>query len=378
MKLFLVGDFPEDDKTYGGVEGVLVNLANELSHLPDVELVLVSTSIDTGFKTFKDKCKTYNLNFRASFLKAKRKFEEIVSAEKPDIIHLQGVVPGVLLYKKKYRNIFVVTQHAILSEERLWQVSLKRKMLFRLKELIEKYYFKRIQNIIFISEYNQNLYLKNARRNKAVKYARIPNPVNKIFFQMYANPAFRKSHELYFVGEIKKRKGLHILLQALHILNRRGVYCKLHVIGGFKEKQYEGEIEHLLKSLQLSESVVFCGWKNQMEVIEYSKDIPVFVLPSFQETLPLSIAEAMSQGKIVVATDICGIPEMIENEVSGYLFSKGNFSELADVLQKVFENPDRQESISENAKVMSKRYLPTNVLDSTLDFYKSVLAAKLG
>lgn len=375
MKILLVGDFPKDNETIGGVQGVLVNLTNELIRRNDIELVLISTSLDSGFKQFNDKCRNYKLNFRASFLKAKRKFDEIVGAEKPDIIHLQGTVPGVLLYKKKYRKIFVLTQHAILGEERLWQVSLKRKLLFRLKELIEKYYLKRIQNIIFISEYNQNIYLKNIRRNKDLKYALIPNPVNKIFFQMDASPIFQKCRELYFVGEIKKRKGLHILLRALHILNRRGVHCKLHLIGGFKEKKYKREIEHLLKSLGLAQSVAFCGWKKQMEVIEYSKDIPVFVLPSFQETLPLSIAEAMCQGKIVVTTDICGIPEMIEKGVSGYLFSKGNFLELADVLQKVFENTAEQKNISKNAKVISKKYHPTKVVDSTLDFYRSILAA---
>lgn len=378
MKLFLVGDFPKDDIICGGVEGVLINLANELILRPDVELVLVSMSIDTNFGIFEDKCKTYNLNFRAGFLKAKRKFGQIVGIEKPDIIHLQDVIPGALLYRNQYRHIFVVTQHAILSEERLWQVSFKRKLLFWLKECIENYYFGRIQNIIFISEYNQNVYLKHAAPNENLRYARIPNPVNEVFFQMDTSLKFRRNNELYFVGEIKKRKGLHILLQALHVLEQRGVHCKLHVIGGFKEKQYESEIEHLLKSLRLSESVVFCGWKNQMEVIKYAKDIPVFVLPSFQETLPLSIAEAMSQGKIVVATDICGIPEMIKNGVSGYLFSRGDVSELADILQNIFENTVQQNNISENAKLMSKRYLPANVLDCTLDFYESILTAKHG
>ncbi|WP_149276833.1 glycosyltransferase family 4 protein [Pareuzebyella sediminis] len=373
MKIFLVGDFPADDKTYGGVEGVLVNLAHGLIERPEIEVVLVSIAKDSQFNIFKGKSKTYKIDFRSSFIKAKNKFNEIVDTERPDIIHIQGVVPGVLLFRKGYRNIFVVTQHAILSEERLWQVSLKRKLLFNLKQLIENYYLKRIKNIIFISEYNRKIYLEKASKNRVLNSALIPNPVNELFFQTHFDIELSKSNELYFVGEVKKRKGLHVLLKAIYILKQNNISCRLHVIGGFKEKPYEAKVKKMIASLDISENIVFCGWKNQKEIVEYSYNIPVFVLPSFQETLPLSIAEAMSQGKIVIATNICGIPEMIEDGVSGYLFSKGNAPELAHVLEKAFEDDDRQKRIAKNALSMSKKYHPKNVLDKTLDFYNNVM-----
>lgn len=373
MKLFLVGDFPKDDKTYTGVEGVLVNLANELIERTDVQLVLISLSPDCDLKRFENRCKTYKLKFRTSFFSARTKFNEIVHIEKPDIIHLQDIVPGVLLYKKKYKHIFVVTQHAVLSEERLWQVSLKRKILFKVKELIEMYYFRKIRNIIFISEYNKNVYFVKAPSKRLLNFQRIPNPVNEVFFQVPAPPISVNGNELYFVGEIKKRKGLHVLIRALHVLKQDHINCKLHVIGGFKESHYKNEVIHLVESLDLTENVLFSGWKNQTEIIEYSKKISVFVLPSFQETLPLSIAEAMCQGKIVVATNICGIPEMVEDGVSGYLFQPGDFIGLAGVLKKIFENMEQQKDVRNNAILVGKKFKPKTIVDKTIDFYKTLL-----
>ncbi|WP_289063689.1 glycosyltransferase family 4 protein [uncultured Zobellia sp.] len=377
MKLFLVGDFPEDNKTYGGVQGVLVNMANELVKRSDVELVLVSTSFNSGFTKFENKCSVYKLSFRQSFLEARRQFNNIVIKESPDVIHLQGVVPGVLLYRSSYRNFFVVTQHAILSEERLLQVTIKRKVLFRIKEIVENYYLNRIKNIIFISKYNKRIYFKKNDKNLDVNSELIVNPVNDIFFQNDSKINNGQGrNEMYFVGEIKKRKGLHVLIQALHLLDKKGIDSRLHVIGGYKEMEYKKEIDKLISSLNVSEKVIFCGWKNQMEVLRYAQDIPVFVLPSFQETLPLSIAEAMSQGKIVVATDICGIPEMIKNNESGYLFPKGNSKKLAKVLAQIFQNPNKQEKVREKAKFASKRFQPKTVIEGTINFYKHVLSKK--
>jgi len=369
IKVFLVGDFPEDDKTYGGVQGVLMNLTNELIHRPTIELVLVSLTEKSAFEKFEDKCKTYKLNFRSSIFKAKSAFNTIYRKEKPDIVHIQGVVPGAILFKKEYDKSFIVTQHAILSEERLWQVSLKRKLLFRFKELVENYYLKKIKSIIFISEYNKNLYF--SKFNKSINYKLIPNPVNTIFFEGNSTFENQKQNEMYFVGEIKKRKGLHVLLKAIALLKGKGLNTKLHVIGGFKELEYEKEIKLMISDLAIEEEIIFCGWKNQQEILEYIPRIPVFVLPSFQETLPLSIAEALCHAKIVVATNKCGIPEMIEDEKSGYLFQTGDSVGLANKLESIFSKENKD--ISKNALAASERYNPKNVVDETIEFYKSLV-----
>jgi len=55
MKIILIGDFPKDNETSGGVQGVLVNLTNELISRDGIELALVSTSLDSSFKPLRMK-----------------------------------------------------------------------------------------------------------------------------------------------------------------------------------------------------------------------------------------------------------------------------------------------------------------------------------
>jgi len=253
-------------------------------------------------------------------------------------------------------------------------VTSKRKILFKIKEKVEDYYLNKIKNIIFISEYNKGIYFEKNGDSDDVNSELIVNPVNEIFYQNTAVLESQVPNEMYFVGEIKKRKGLHILIKALHLLDKKGIDSKLHVIGGYKEMEYKKEIDDLISSLNISEKVIFGGWKNQSEVLSYAQNIPVFVLPSFQETLPLSIAEAMTQGKIVVATDICGIPEMIKNHESGYLFPKGDSEKLAEVLAHIFQNPDKRKVVSDNAKLASKRFQPETVIERTINFYERILS----
>lgn len=374
MKVFLVGDFPKDDKIYGGVEGVLINLTNEFIKHQDVELILGSLSTKSELKRFEGKCPIYKLDLKKAPFKSKKIFQQIVLKEKPDIIHVQGVVPGSFIFHKEYANIFTVTQHAILKEERLWQASTKRRILFRIKELFERQYLRKIQNLIFISKYNRDIYFETYSNTKSLKYDLIPNSVNPVFFK---KPVLNrnKENDMYFVGEIKKRKGLHVLIRAIAHLKKQDINCRVHVIGGFKEAEYKKEILALISTLKVSKSIIFCGWKKQAEIMEYTEGIPIFVLPSFQETLPLSIAEAMCQGKIVVASDICGIPEMIQHEVSGYLFPKGDYIALAEVLKSVFKAD--QNLISKKAIVESKRYHPEDVIEKTIRFYQQILNSNL-
>jgi len=373
MKVILVGDYPKDDKIQTGVQGVLVSLTDELLRHDEIDLIIVSLTEGTFLEKYHGKCTIRKVNLRSSMLKARREFRSIILDEDPDIIHLQGVVPGCLLYSRKYKDIFVVTQHAILRKERLWQVSHLRKVKFFIKEVIERYYLSKIQNLIFISDYNKELFYRSLNAHKPSYHATIPNPVNGLFGTAEQNTNTPWKNELYFVGELKKRKGLHVLIQALALLKERNHNFKLHLIGGFKEMAYKRHIHALIEEKKLAENIYFCGWKDPSEIIVYTKDIPIFVLPSFQETLPLSVAEAMTMGKLVIASDVGGTHEMIEDGRSGFLFRPGDFEGLADILTQILSNLEAQKTLMFNAKKGSAKYSVDAVLQQTLSFYKNIM-----
>lgn len=74
-----------------------------------------------------------------------------------------------------------------------------------------------------------------------------------------------------------------------------------------------------------------------------------------------------------MATNICGIPEMIEHGHSGFLFEKGNTDELAQILEELFNNPEKLKRVSAKAIDESKKYRPKNVIEKTIGFYRKVL-----
>ncbi|WP_297696237.1 glycosyltransferase family 4 protein [uncultured Eudoraea sp.] len=373
MKVILVGDYPKDDKIQTGVQGVLVSLTDELLRHDEIDLIIVSLSEGTFLEKYHGKCTIRKVNLRSSILKARREFRSIVLDEDPDIIHLQGVVPGCLLYSRKFKDMFVVTQHAILRKERLWQVSLFRKIKFFIKGIVERYYLSKIQNIIFISDYNKELYKRGLNTHISVYHATIPNPVNRLFETGEQNTKSPWNSELYFVGELKKRKGLHVLIQALAQLKEGNYNFKLHVIGGFKEMAYKKYINALIEEKELAAEIHFCGWKDTSEIITYTKEIPIFVLPSFQETLPLSVAEAMTLGKLVIASDVGGTDEMIKDGRSGYLFKPGDFEGLTEILSVVFNNMEAQKVLMSAAKKESSKYSIETIVEQTLNFYRTII-----
>ena len=143
---------------------------------------------------------------------------------------------------------------------------------------------------------------------------------------------------LLFVGWLIERKGLNYLLQALKDLLNDHPNAILVVVG-------EGALERNLKKeasdLGIAENVVFAGSKTHNEVAEYMNAADIFVLPSISEGRANVIAEALSCGTPVVATDVGDAASLVEDGVSGYLCrpedSKDIYSKIRLALKPEFK-----------------------------------------
>ena len=91
--------------------------------------------------------------------------------------------------------------------------------------------------------------------------------------------------------------------------------------------------------------VVLEGAVGQDEMAAYYAGADVFCLPSFAEGVPVVLMEAMASGRAVVATRVAGVPELVEDGVSGLLVAPGNAEELAAALQRLASSPEERESM---------------------------------
>lgn len=142
---------------------------------------------------------------------------------------------------------------------------------------------------------------------------------------------------LVFLGKIGDNKGIFDLIKI--IADNRDLYIerlKL-LIGG------DGEIERLNKAIELHnlESIVeYVGWVNGDLKNKLLSECDVLILPSYNEGLPISILEAMSYGKAIIATAVGGIPEIVRNNENGILIEPGNLVELKKSIEYSLEHHD--------------------------------------
>jgi len=134
---------------------------------------------------------------------------------------------------------------------------------------------------------------------------------------------------LLFVARLAPVKAHFILLRAMRILLDKDVSVTLTCVGDGPLRQY---LQAMTCELGLEEAVTFTGSIGQDVLPGYYDRADVFVLPSFDEGLPVVIMEAMAKTIPVVATSIAGIPEIIEHGVSGMLVASGDPQGLAEAI----------------------------------------------
>lgn len=142
--------------------------------------------------------------------------------------------------------------------------------------------------------------------------------------------------EILTVGRVVPVKGQSLLVEALPELARRGVDARLTIVGDGPQLP---ELRELARRLGVEERVSFAGAVGQDEIRRHYERADVFALPSFAEGLPVVLIEAMATGLPVVASRITGVPELVEEGVSGELVIPGRADELADALERVLSAP---------------------------------------
>ncbi|MDQ3289170.1 MAG: glycosyltransferase [Pseudomonadota bacterium] len=156
--------------------------------------------------------------------------------------------------------------------------------------------------------------------------------------------------KLLSVGRLVPMKGFDVLLRALAELRARGVEFTCTVIGEGEER---GRLESLSTSLGLDELVEFPGAMAQNEVIRHMSAATLMVLPCVvtpqgqSDGIPNVLTESMALGLPVISTHISGIPELIQDGVSGRLVTPGDATALAEVVQDLLGDPRRRQSLAE-------------------------------
>lgn len=152
------------------------------------------------------------------------------------------------------------------------------------------------------------------------------------------------------VGSLHLRKGHRYLIEAIKLLLEHKDNIKLMIVGDGVLKR---ELKIFSQKLGIQDKVIFTGYRRDVNDLISTMDI--VVQPSIEEGFGIAILEAMALGKIVVATDVGGIPEIINHGQTGMLVSCANPIALANSLSFLIESPDLAKTMAENGRKRVKQ-----------------------
>ena len=165
-------------------------------------------------------------------------------------------------------------------------------------------------------------------------------------FSHLSKSSMRNTLRFTCIGYLGKHKGIHIILDALSLIDHKHrVQINLVGVGDLVDR-YKKQVEYM----GWENSVKFWGKVDNSRIEEVYRETDVLLLGSVTpENQPVTIVEAMAARTPVIASRIGGIPELVEDGKTGYLFEAGDAKDLADKMLKFVLHPERLKTFGENA-----------------------------
>ncbi|MFC7371712.1 glycosyltransferase family 4 protein [Fictibacillus iocasae] len=177
---------------------------------------------------------------------------------------------------------------------------------------------------------------------------------------------------IIYTGRLVDIKGVHFLLPALALLKSRRSDWECWIVG-------DGIMKDLLiqksEQLGLTSHVKFLGSRNDVPALLKLADI--FVIPSLQDNMPLSLIEAQLAGKAIVTSNAGGLPEMVQHGVTGLVAQAGDKQPLFRHLLTLVENDEMRRRVSTAAKNWALHYWSVDLMvERLLKIYNKLIANK--
>lgn len=226
----------------------------------------------------------------------------------------------------------------------------KNKIVKSLFIFLESLTAKITSSLIAVSNSDIEFGLKNKIGNKE-KYSLIPYGIDKSRFER-KRVDFDVRQELGWdkgipvIGMIacfKPQKDHRTFIKAAAEVSAKFPRARFILVG---DGELRVEIEEIIASLKLNDKVKLLGWRRDIPAVINSLDM--LVLSSNWEGLPVSLIEGWAAGKPLIASDVCGVSEVVKDFRNGYLFPRSDAGTLAGKILTLLENHELKDKISGN------------------------------
>lgn len=327
---------------------------------------------------------------------AEQKLENLLQEFKPDIAHIHifygSLTSSILRVFKQHSVPIILSVHdyKLICPSYLFldgknnvcekckgkkyyncvlNTCIKGNKVYSLMFALESYYRDKfyppedyISKFIFVSKFSRNIHINHNPQLQS-KSEHIYN-FDPTISKLPRKKAYRGDYYLY-IGRLSVEKGLGSLLQAF---KKRPQY-KLKIVG-------DGPLRELVIN-SATDNIEYCGFMKgkELEDVIYSSSF-VMVPSECYENNPLAIIETYSLSKPIIAADIGGITEIVQDGETGFLFQSSNVENMIEKLDKSNELSDSEyEKIALNARNFAENnFNPESHYDDLISIYKDVIA----
>ncbi|GEA16569.1 glycosyl transferase family 1 [Moorella sp. E308F] len=326
----------------GGAERLLVNLleAFDRERFEVAAVSLYPESVTILEKEIKKKeLKVYFLNKRRGLdLRIIPQLNSLFRSFRPDVIHTHLYVLRYTLLPTLFCKVpvRVHTVHNIAQKEVDWLGKLVHWIAFRLGGVVPVSISQEVANTVR-DIYGQGI-------NTPLIYNGIPT-TRFVSKARRNNAKSEKDVVLLHIGRFAPQKNHKLLIEAFALAVKEYTTMQLWLVG---DGPLRRAVERLVKERELEEKVFFLGIRD--DVPELLADSDVFILPSDWEGVPLTVLEAMAADKPVIATAVGGVPELVEDGVTGILVPPCNSYALAQGILRLVKNTDLRQRMGKAAQ----------------------------
>lgn len=173
--------------------------------------------------------------------------------------------------------------------------------------------------------------------------------------------------KILFLGRICRNKGMSELFAAMDEIHEKRPEITLYLGGIYENDEYRSEVE------KRSSYVKTLGWVMGTLKDEWLDKCGIMVLPSYFEGFPISVIEGMLHGCAVISTDVGGIPEAIEDGVSGILIKPKDVKGLKDAIESVAGDKEFAERLSRGGiKTAKEKFSLEKNLQKLVEIYRNL------
>lgn len=346
--VYIMKDFPGYRKKLVLLEdGPLVKLVKE--EIPDVEVSIEPTMPKMAKMYLKG---TGIFRFIINLFRFNKVVKEIKKSN-PDIVYINTLALGCVLYyfsNAKYKKIVHV--HEILKNDSF------------MHRIINKMALKKADALICVSDAVRSNLQELGYSNK------LRTVYNGITFsEKNTKDEFsvdRSKMNFALIGRIKpQNKGQILLLEAFGKLDKKLIEkCHLYIIGSpVPSQEYMlKEVEDKISELHLESIVSIVPFINNIECVYKAMD--VICVPSvFDDPFPTTVLEAMFWSRPVIGTNTGGIPEMIDDNVTGFVCKRNDAVDLKDKIEYCLSNPDKIECMGQAGRKRFEEHFTQKAFD---------------